>query len=381
MDRLHSNGSASKPSDLLRHALEYAAIGFNILPVRRKKPALPSWEPLRRQPLDGAALTESIQRPGVTGIAVICGRASGGLAVRDFDRADAYQRWAAAHPDEAAALATVKTVRGHQVYGRLDHEAYADLGDGELRADSGHYVLLPPSVHPDGPVYRWLVTLPDGPLPLLPSSLMQPAGASQRSNATESEADPADPSMSSKYIAWWTCSVVDTLPTGPGQRNRCLFELARRLKALRPDTPREELRQIVRAWYGMAARCTSGTHGFGDYWTDFVTAWQRVKRPAGQSFANAAALADAADKPAFLEPHAYDGPLLRLAALCWQLQQQWGDRPFPLGCEVAGKYLGVTARHAGRLLQTLRFDGVIQRVSKGNKASGKASTWKFLSTV
>jgi hypothetical protein len=60
------------------------------------------------------------------------------------------------------------------------------------------------------------------------------------------------------------------------------------------------------------------------------------------------------------------------------LRRQLGHRPFPLGCEVAGRHLGVSTRHAGRLLKALQFDGLIARVSKGTKASGKASEWRFI---
>jgi hypothetical protein len=102
-------------------------------------------------------------------------RVRGGLAVRDFDVAGAYSAWAAANPDDAARLPTVQTARGFHVYGRLEEETFDDLGDSELRADSGHYVLLPPSVHPSGHTYTWVHPLPDAPtpLPILPSSLSQ----------------------------------------------------------------------------------------------------------------------------------------------------------------------------------------------------------------
>jgi hypothetical protein len=60
------------------------------------------------------------------------------------------------------------------------------------------------------------------------------------------------------------------------------------------------------------------------------------------------------------------------------LQRQWGDNPFPLGCEIAGLFLGISTRHAGQLLKALQFDGVIRLVIKGNKQSGKASEWRFM---
>jgi hypothetical protein len=60
------------------------------------------------------------------------------------------------------------------------------------------------------------------------------------------------------------------------------------------------------------------------------------------------------------------------------LLRQWGHRPFPLGCEIAGRHLGVSTQHAGRLFKALQFDELIVHVSKGTKASGKASEWRFI---
>ena len=53
-------------------------------------------------------------------------------------------------------MPTVKTARGYHVYGRLEEEAFVTFADGELRADSGHYVVLPPSVHETCAVYSWV---------------------------------------------------------------------------------------------------------------------------------------------------------------------------------------------------------------------------------
>jgi hypothetical protein len=64
-------------------------------------------------------------------------------------------------------------------------------------------------------------------------------------------------------------------------------------------------------------------------------------------------------------------------ALCWQLQCQWGDRSFPLGCQTAAEVLGVSRIKAWHLLNTLQFDGVLRLVKKGTKASRKASEWRF----
>lgn len=43
-----------------------------------------------------------------------------------------------------------------------------------------------------------------------------------------------------------------TLPSEPGQRNKCLFELARFLRGVVPDASLDELRPIVRQWHSLA---------------------------------------------------------------------------------------------------------------------------------
>ena len=152
--------SPSKPAiaDLLEAALEYAARGWSIIPTAGKQPT-GSWKTFQTSPPDEPTLRRMFARKGITGLAIIMGSASGGLACRDYDDAGAYRRWADDHPDLASTLPTVKTSRGFHVY-FAGPDGFQDLGDGEYRADSGHYCLLPPSAHPDGPTYTWLVPLP-----------------------------------------------------------------------------------------------------------------------------------------------------------------------------------------------------------------------------
>ena len=122
--------------DLLNAALDYAARSWSIIPTLGKK-SVGLWKPFQTRPAAEKTLRRLFAKRGVTGLAVITGKVSCGLAVRDFDQAGAYQAWAAQNPAEAASLPTVATARGAHVYGRLDKEAFADLGDGELRATLG----------------------------------------------------------------------------------------------------------------------------------------------------------------------------------------------------------------------------------------------------
>jgi len=355
---------------LLDFALDYASRGWSIIPVIDKK-AIGLWKPFQTHVADDTTLRRLFAKNGITGLAVILGQVSGGLAVRDFDHPNAYQAWANANPHDAGLLSTVKTARGFHVYGHIDDEIFEAFADGELRADSKHYVLLPPSVHPDGTRYSWLNPLPNGDLPALPASLLH------WFSGREAQACLAITSTPSKHIACAPISeaIAKTLPTGPGQRNRRLFDLARNLKAIVPEATQDDLRPIILEWHRQALPNVR-TKDFSETWTDFVVAWDRVKRPVGFSFRAAARAADEAPFP--VVANRYDSANLRqLAALCRELQAQWKNRPFPLSCRKAGEFLGVSAIQGWRLLRVLQFDEVIELVRKGNKRAAKASEWRF----
>ena len=164
---------AVQDHEILGAALSYSSRGWSIIPVRGKAAAC-LWKPFQNQAADESVLRKMFRKAGVTGLGVVLGSALGGLAVRDFDQVSAYERWAEAHPHEAARLPTSQTARGFHVYAVMDDEQYVTFPDGELRANSGHYVLLPPSLHPSGLTYTWRIPLPTTgtPLPRLPDSLL-----------------------------------------------------------------------------------------------------------------------------------------------------------------------------------------------------------------
>src|SRR5262245_27514443 len=103
---------------LLSEAMRYHRRGLCIIPVRKKKAAVP-WERYETQRPSAAELEDMMSLPGITGAAVITGAVSAGLAIRDYDNGGrSYRRWAKRHPDLANTLPTVKTYRGYHVYHR-----------------------------------------------------------------------------------------------------------------------------------------------------------------------------------------------------------------------------------------------------------------------
>ncbi len=136
---------------------EYLGRGFSVIPLDGKKP-LVSWaEYTKRLPTEEEIRAWSRQFSDCN-VGIVCGLVSK-LAVLDLDG-----------PVEidAPMTPTVQTARGHHLYFRVDKPVpSARLGDHlDLKAEGG-YVVAPPSVHPTGVEYEWLVDLntPLAPLP------------------------------------------------------------------------------------------------------------------------------------------------------------------------------------------------------------------------
>jgi len=180
-------------SPVLDAALAYVGRGWSIIPVLQgtKRPPC-KWEDFQKRLPTEAELRQWFG-PGngkpYGDLAVVLGQVSGRLVVRDFDQPDAYDRWRNEYQDLAVQLPTVKTSRGHHVYFRLapgsSVKGIVKLEDGELRADGG-IVVLPPSRHPSGAKYEWIVPLPEDDLVVLDPAevgLLQPKSAPQKSDS------------------------------------------------------------------------------------------------------------------------------------------------------------------------------------------------------
>jgi hypothetical protein len=165
--------TADPPYDLRQDALVYRHWGWSIIPVAGKKPALCEWTSFQSRRASDRRIHWMFHSRNITGLAVILGRISGFLCCRDFDSVEWYLNWAAANPYLASVLPTVRTHRGFQVYCRLFAEVFKKFGDGELRARSDCYAVLPPSRHPKGVRYEWVRGYPTGPSAFLRLKLPQ----------------------------------------------------------------------------------------------------------------------------------------------------------------------------------------------------------------
>jgi hypothetical protein len=254
MSTVPKTNPASNPTDLLGAALQCLGRDIATIPVNGKKAAI-KWKRYQTVMPTERELRQWFSNPKVSGLAVIH---SCNLVCRDFDKVESYEQWAAHHPNLANVLPTVETPRpGRHVYfrGKPGFVSLAD-GDGEYRGDCKHYTLFPPSVHPSGLPYRWLIPF-DSDLPEVDpvrAGLLRDVEILTDTQATqatqEGQATHSTHCMGQQVTI--PNAIAATLPTGAGQRNRKLFDLARQLKAVMPDAKSKELKPIVREWFKLA---------------------------------------------------------------------------------------------------------------------------------
>ncbi len=448
-------------------ALEYHQRGWSIFPMRMstKRPKV-RWKQFQREPASEAKIHEWFQK-GDFGIGVVFGAVSGGLVSRDFDDLASYEAWAEKQPELAKTLPTVATKRGRHVYARATAEHIAavrsligkpggtgaiTVAGGELRCGVGCYSVLPPSVHPSGHVYAWIVPLPEGPLPevdVFSSGLYQSPDSSQVSlkggksrkggeefphpsllkggrefpnpplsarpadtrcnrehrehrdyrgeqrvqkktdaierTATENPTKPNTPKKVSDCSQWSIpiqTAIAESLPDGPGQRNRQVFDLARGLKAVPElaDASAQSLKPYVRRWHDLC-KDKINTKPFEESWIDFLKAWPRVRQPKGKdAMTEIFERSKTHELPEVAQEYEQAG-LKQLIGFCRELQRSCGEGPFYLACRTAGRLFGVDHTTANRWLFLLVEEGVLEIVEPGQRAKQLATRYRYLGKV
>jgi hypothetical protein len=405
---------------VLEAALAYSLLSWSIIPIvagTKKPPQGFKWSKYQTTRPTEEELRKWFAN-GKNGLAVILGDVSGGLVCRDFDTIESYQRWASAHPDLAETLPTVRTGHGFHVYfiAAPADLIFVDLRkvdppeDGEYRGDSGHYCLLPPSVHPSGSIYHWIVSLPDGPLPFIAdvcAAGLLPNYATERTEESRGEqriteaiksgeGEQADHPPNCPVLsvagaeekdggdAEIERAICGAIPKRTGQRNRQVFELARALKAIPrlADAPADAIEPYVRRWHKIGLeRGTIGTVPFDETRIDFLNAWPKVRFPKGNG-PLAASLARAKSLPPPTVAQRYDTSGLRLlVALCRELARASGGKSFFLACRTAAELLelGENAHMTTwRWLRLLVHDHVLEIVDPGNRGKRRAARYRYL---
>lgn len=404
---------------LLRAALEYRKRGWSIIPVNGKKPVC-KWKQFQSRLPTEEELRRMFTSSRATGEAVIPGKISGGLWVRDMDIVIAYERWKEGFPDYAKALPTVVTARAFHVYGVWPDAGFRKFCDGELRGDSKHYCVLPPSQHYSSDhIYAWREPPPE----VFPEVDPQVAGLSQewcsraegmRETEGAEVSQEAEVSQVSDVVGGGFKNdiiligkdddknerrsptsapgvlapaqlIESTLPRHKSENHAKLFDLARGVKALEEEMGRilitDELCQSVfRPWYTRNQYLRPGVPE-SEYFAEFLEAMDDARFPLGQG------IKERTWKAAKLAPRSAEIQQLRdprtqdLAAWCRELQRELGTEPFFLGTRDVAAKLGLASSKSGtRFLHRLMRKGILVEVEKGGPPN-RATRFRYVMPV
>lgn len=157
-----------------------------------------------------------------------------------------------------------------------------------------------------------------------------------------------------------------TVPLHEGERNRALFELARRLKAAKTDASEVERRALVQQWH-KAHYEVIRTKAFSVSWDDFERAFRSVRVLPGETMTRLLTNVNLhAPLPPSLIAMGYGPHEAPLWHACRALQMHAGDDPFYISSRTAAELMGHSDhKSAAAMLRTFVRDGVLQLVSKG----------------
>ena len=369
-------------------AVAAAGRGWRVLPVApgEKAALLKSWP--RAASDDPAKVAAWAARYPGCNFGVLCGRASE-IVVLDVDpRSGGTEKLDALEREHGPLPVTAEVLTG----GGGRHLYFANpgqtirsrkVGPGvECRAER-LYVVLPGSTHPNGNRYAWRdgrhpdqVALADAPGWLLDADLTHACDCHVVPEPGGDAADPGDPLVA--------VAIHATLPNGPGQRNRLIFEFARRLKAMPGLAGRRavELRPLVLAWH-RAALPFIRTKAADETLADFATAWRNVRHARGDELADAVRSAADDPDPPNIEAMGYGDDTRFAVRLCRRLQLRRGDRPFMLAARVLAGAMSraghpMTHETAAGRLRLLVADEVLAVAAPADRAKRRATEYRYL---
>jgi len=142
---------------VLKSALRYLKIGWNVIPVNRdKKPYLSSWEQYQQRRVTEEEVRQWWTKWPDANIAVLTGQLSG-IVVIDIDEKSSLQ-YIEPHLNKKTTLTCITGRGGKHLYfrhpGITVPNAVRFLPGVDCRGDGG-YVVVPPSIHRSYRRYRW----------------------------------------------------------------------------------------------------------------------------------------------------------------------------------------------------------------------------------
>jgi hypothetical protein len=149
------------------------------------------------------------------------------------------------------------------------------------------------------------------------------------------------------------------IPHAVGQRNACLFALARHFKSLEPQADSKRQRQICKAWHDTYVAII-GTKGFAITWGDFQRAWSKVKytTPVLED-----CLLILPPVPDIERLRDYGIEAMHLMQICIALANHHEPEPFFLACRKASELIGLSHYDSAKLLRLFVDEGWLQVVT------------------
>ncbi|MBT6361706.1 MAG: bifunctional DNA primase/polymerase, partial [Rhodospirillaceae bacterium] len=170
-----SNDNQEIDNGFLLAAQSYREKGWSIIPLQacEKVPDLRTWTSFQETAASEETISRWWEAKSNRNVGIVTGQVSG-LIVLDVDGSDGEESLAML--GQVPTTPTVRTARGHHYYfkhpgGKLP--IFAGRRPGiDFRGDGG-YIVAPPSVHPDGSIYEWVVSPNDTPLADAPDWLLE----------------------------------------------------------------------------------------------------------------------------------------------------------------------------------------------------------------
>lgn len=190
------------------HALQYGRGGWPVFPLRPRGKAPLTPNGVKDATTDLRRISAWWQRQPKANIGL---KLPNQYLVLDLDTEDALHRLKA-EDRVLPATAWARTAQGHHFWYRVDGEIRNRVGlleKVDIRA-AGGYVVVPPSVHPSGAVYRWEVELARSAIADAPSWLIE---------LLRSERE-----RQGRGVAEWHRALVEPVPEG--RRNQTLAEIS-----------------------------------------------------------------------------------------------------------------------------------------------------------